>query len=244
MSLTIDYSLGKFELGKNVIILGPRARGKTDLVLTNIFLNFQSKINHLFVVSKDEKYKEITNHIFNENQLTTIFQEIQSLSRFEQKLLIIDEITIHNNPIIECILINSHHFNITVVIVSQIGELSLVSRDYIDNLVIANEKSVTLVRNIFEKYSTTYGDFINFMEVVSGLGKNEFLFIPKRKNNIGLIRVNNHLQRYLYSYKMFVRYDILLRINGNNKQEYEEILKKVNNMIDELGEIKKRIANK
>ena len=38
MSLAIDYSDGKFELGKNTLILGLQNKGKTNLVLTNIFL--------------------------------------------------------------------------------------------------------------------------------------------------------------------------------------------------------------
>ena len=103
MSFSIDYSEGRFELGKSTLILGKKSSGKTSLILTNIFLKFQSKINYLFVVSNDKKYEEITSHLFNENQLPRIFQEIQKLNRLEHKLLIIDEITQHNNPILECL---------------------------------------------------------------------------------------------------------------------------------------------
>jgi len=241
MSLTIDYSEGRFELGKNILILGPRNSGKTSLVLTNIFLKFQSKLNYLFVVSRDEKYKEITSFLFNENQLSSIFQQIQSLNRFEKKLLIIDEVLAHDNPIIECILINSHFFNVTVVVVSKIGNFSMVVRDCFDNVVIGSEKSVTLVRDIFEKYGSIYGDFSHFLSVIVGLGKDEFLSIP-RGNNISLIRVNDHWMRFLYSYRMFVRYDILIKINGEKKSEKEELVNKVNKMMEELFELKKRLV--
>lgn len=243
MSLSIDYSDGKFELGKNTLILGPRRKGKTKLVLTNIYLRLQSKINFLFVVSKDEKYSEITSHLFEEEHLPRIFQEIQSLDRFEHKLLIIDEIINHKNPIIECILINSHYFNVTVILVSQIGEFNIVSRDYIDNVVISSEKCSTLIRNLFEKYGSCYGEFTHFLDVITGLGRDEFLYIQKGKINVGIIKVNEHWLKYLYSYKMFVRYDILVNIIGEKKQENEDILRRVNSMIEELAEIRKKLAN-
>lgn len=241
MSLAIDYSEGKFELGKNTLILGPYGSGKTNLILTNIFLRNQSKINFLFVVSKDQKYKEITSHLFEDYQLPKIFQEIQTLNRLELKLLIIDDISYPNNPIIECILINSNYFNITVILVSQIGNLNMISRDYIDNIVIGSQKCSTISRNIFEKFIPIYGDVRHFQEVVGGLGKYEFLFVSKNKMSVGIIRVNDHWMKYLYSYKMVVRYDIVSNIAKYREQDL--LIQKVNYLMTELLEIKKKIAN-
>ena len=243
MSLAIDYSDGKFELGKNTLILGFQNKGKTNLVLTNIFLRFQSKINYLFVVSKDTKYKEITSHLFYEENLPKIFQEIQTLNRMENKLLIIDEITNPKNPIIECILINSHYFNITVILVSQMGDFNIVSRDYIDCVAIGGEKSVTLVGNIFEKYGTCYGDFTHFVDVINGLGRDEFLFVPKGKMNVGIIRVNDHHLKYLYSYKMFIRHDILFNVHSDKIKHHDDLARKVQNMMNELITIKEKLEN-
>lgn len=237
MSFSIDYSEGRFELGKSSLILGKKSSGKTSLILTNIFLKFQSKINYLFVVSNDKKYEEITSHLFNENQLPRIFQEIQKLNRLEHKLLIIDEITQHNNPILECLLINASFFNITIVMVSHIGEFNMVTRDYIDYVVFGSEISATITRNHFEKYGAIYGDFTHFLNVISGLGRDEFLFRGKQK--FGLIRVNDHWLKYLYSYKMFVRYDILMKIKEEKHED--DLLKKVNDMMQELTEIKRKL---
>ena len=237
MSLSLDYSDGRFELGKTTLILGKRLSGKTSLVLTNIFLKFQSKINYLFVVSNDQKYKEITNHLFNENQLAKIFQEIQLLNRQENKLLIIDEITNHRNPIIECLLINACFFNITIIMVSQIGDFNLVTRDYIANIVFGHDRCVTILRNIFDKYGSIYDDFTHFFNVISCLGKDEFLF--RSNNKTGLIRVNDHWFKFLYSYKTFVRYDLLMKINEEKKDD--DLLKKENNMMNEVTEIKRKL---
>jgi len=240
MSFVIDYSEDRFQIGKNTLILGQNSTGKTGIVLTNIFLKFQSKISYLFVVSRDEKYKEITSHVFEEKHLSKIFQEIQCLNRIENKLLIIDEITQHSNPILECILINSHHFNITVIMVSKIGELNLIMRDYTDIVVIGKEKSITILRNFYEKYMTIMDDFTYFVDVISGLGKNEFVL--RSKNNVSLIRVNEHWYKYLYSYKMFVNYDLLMKINEKKKEDV--LLNRVNMMMDELLEIKKKLELK
>lgn len=241
MSFAIDFSDGRFEIGKNTLIVGQKKSGKTSLAMTNIFLKFQSEISHLFVVSKDEKYKEITSNLFEENQLPKIFQEIQTINRFEKKMLIIDEIINHNNPIIECILINSHYFNITIVFVSQLGSFNMIIRKYIDIIAIGNEHCHTFVRDLYERFGTIYGDFTYFLNVILGLGKNEFLFIPNGKMNISLIKVNEHWIKYLYSYKMFVRYDILMRIKEGKKKETDELINKVNNMIEELTEIKLKL---
>lgn len=241
MSMAIDYSDGRFQLGKNVLIIAPKNRGKSNLVMTNIFLKLQSEINYLFVVSSDKKYLEITSHLFEETQLPTIFQEIQILNRMEKKLIIIDEMPIHQHPIIECILINSNYFNITVVLVSKYGNLNMVLRDYVDMVVLGNDNCATICRDLFDRYGMIYGDFTNFLEVITGMGRNEFLLLPKGRMNVGLIRVNDHWRKYLYSYKMFVRYDILKKF-GDKKKDQMDLIKKVNTMMEELLEIKKKLA--
>jgi len=241
MSLSIDYSDNRFELGKNTLILGPRHRGKTNLILTNIFLKFQSKINYLFVVSNDEKYLEITSHLFTEEQMPKIFQEIQCLDRTEQKLLIVDEVMNHGNPIWECLLINSHYFNVSIVLVSKMGNFNMMARDNLHTIAIGCEKCVTLARDFFEKYGTNYNDFSQFFTIISELGKDQFLWFPKGKMYASLIRVNDHWIKYLYSYKMFVRYDLLVKINAEKKSGNEDLVKKVEQMMEELVQIKKKL---
>jgi len=231
----IDYSDERFVLGKNTLIIG--GKGKTNLILTNIFLKLQSKINHLFVVSQDNYYKEITNHIFDEIQLGVIFQEIQNMERSETKLLIIDELNNYNSAQLEFIMINSNLFNVTVVMAVKVCRLGMVVRDYIDNVVIGGEKCVTLVRSVYDKYGGLYSDFSHFLDVVMGLGKDEFLFIGR--GSIGIIRVNSHWMKYLYSYKKFLRYDFVRRLSEDRKND--ELLEKVNRMMDELAEIRKKL---
>lgn len=236
---TIDYSQDKFSLGRNTIILGGRGKGKTNLVLTNIFLKFHSKINHLFVVSQDEKYREATDYIFQEKHFLKIFEEIQALDRNETKLLIIDEIKPSMYPIVESILINSHYFNITVIIVSQTARLSMIMKNYIVNAVISSDGFAGTIRNFYESFGLIYGNYNHFLEVVSGLGKNEFLFLGR--NNVAIVRTNDHWLKYLYSYKMQVRYDVLKKIHDDNK--HLDLLAKVNIMINELEDLKKRLEN-
>ena len=69
--------------------------------------------------------------------------------------------------------------------------------------------------------------------------KNEFLFLGR--NNVSIIRTNDHWLKYLYSYKMQVRYDVLKKIHDDNK--HLDLLAKVNIMINELEDLKKRLEN-
>lgn len=259
-----------FENGYNILLIALSSR--VEDILSNIYSVLQDQIDTLYVFSDnhenidqklDSVYHKITDHVFSIDLLHGLMNMIIKKKLKQQKQLLILDCKVYSNSLLKSrdflnFVHNTRHYNVTLILVARhptglLPEL----RSSFSHIIMDGTYSNSTMKMLYEHYLGMFPNYSVVHTLQRQMSKEDVIHVfnngsSHHKTKIYPMTLINDNLKLNDNLRLIVNNivnntDVGSKVKHNAQdwdQDYDEILKRVNNTIDELIEIRNLIKSK